>query len=57
MSRGRPLLSSVQLMARYLCARYGSSECPMRSTDGMLYDACPLCEDTDASRSGDEVGE
>jgi hypothetical protein len=44
-------------MPRYLCARYGAPDCPMRGTDSMLYDACPLCEDGDASRSGNERGE
>ncbi|MCP8312384.1 MAG: hypothetical protein L6N95_01870 [Candidatus Methylarchaceae archaeon HK01B] len=29
---------------RLLCQKYGSNECPLRGTDGTIYDMCPLCE-------------
>jgi hypothetical protein len=47
-------------MVRFLCARYGGPDCPMRGTDGMIYDVCPLCEDradAGATGSGDELRE
>lgn len=30
---------------RYMCSLYGSRNCPMSGTCGMIYDICPLCED------------
>lgn len=44
---------------RYMCSLYGSQNCPLSGTCGMIYDLCPLCEKQDLpgtdERSRDEL--